>query len=83
MVRRIFTVAALWDAEAKIFYSESDIDGLHIEAETIKEFENLMMELGPDLILANHILRPENANLPLSDMIPAIQLQLPQNQNHA
>jgi len=83
MIRRTFNVAALWDEEAGIFYCESDIDGLHIEAATIEEFEAVMLELGPEMILANHILKPENANMSLSDMIPAILWQRPQNLTHA
>ena len=33
-----FFVKAVWDEEAKVFYSDSDIVGLHIEAETIEGF---------------------------------------------
>ncbi len=78
MARHIFSVIALWDEEAKVFYSESDIDGLTIETATIEEFEAVLLELGPDMILANHILKPENANLSLADLIPTIVLQKPQ-----
>ena len=78
MIRRTFNVAALWDEKVAIFYCESDIDGLHIEAATIEEFEAVMLELGPEMILANHILKPENANLSLADLIPTIVLQKPQ-----
>lgn len=55
MKRHVFTVKALWDEEAKVFYSKSDIDGLHIEAKTFEEFEKILMELEPDLIMANHV----------------------------
>ncbi len=83
MIKRTFTVTALWDEEAEIFFSKSDIDGFHIEAETIEEFESLMMKLGPDLIVANHILKPENSGLSLSDMIPTILWQRPKDRVHA
>jgi len=55
MVKRSFTLRALWDDQARIYYSESDIIGLHIEASTLDEFERAMMEMGPELIKANHI----------------------------
>ncbi len=55
MARHVFTVKALFDEEAKIYYSESDIDGLHIEADSIDEFEKIMLELAPELALVNHL----------------------------
>lgn len=77
MVKRAFTVRALWDDEAGIFYSESDITGFHIEAGSIEEFEQLMMELAPDLVIANHISMPDLARTPLRDLVPAILWQRP------
>ena len=38
MARHIFTVKALFDEEAIVFYCESDIDGLHIETKSLEEF---------------------------------------------
>ena len=78
MKRHVFIVKALWDKEAKVFYSESDIDGLYIEAKNLKEFEEIMMDLAPDLILANHFSKRDNSSASLADMIPAISLQVPQ-----
>ncbi len=78
MGRRIFTVRAVWDEEAGVFFSESDIDGLHIEAKNLEEFEEIAMELAPDLALANHIFNQNLSKIPLADMIPAISLRLPQ-----
>ena len=78
MKRRVFSVEALWDEEAKVFYSESDIDGLHIEAKTMKEFEKIMLELAPDLILANHFSQHDSSKVPLADIIPAFSLKIPQ-----
>ncbi len=54
MTKRVFSVSAVWDDEAKVHYSQSDIDGLHIEAATLEEFEDLLMELGPEMIRSNH-----------------------------
>lgn len=33
-----FYVRPVWDEEAKVYYSESNIFGLHIEGETEEEF---------------------------------------------
>jgi len=49
-----FRVKAVWDAQAEVFYSESDIEGLHIEAATLDEFEAIMLDVAPELIMVNH-----------------------------
>ena len=54
MARRSFSVRALWDEEAKVFYSQSDIIGLHIETRTIDEFEAVLADVAYCLIAANH-----------------------------
>ena len=77
MVKRAFSVRAIWDDEAGVFYADSDIVGLHIEATTIEAFEALLFELGPELIVANHISAPDLANTPLTDLIPAILWERP------
>lgn len=53
-MKRTFYVRAVWDEEAQVFYSESDISGLHIEAATLDEFEAVMSEFAEELIAANH-----------------------------
>ena len=53
--KRAFTVKAVWDEETRVFCSESDIQGLHIEAETIEEFEEVMRDVIGELIVANHV----------------------------
>jgi Domain of unknown function (DUF1902) len=73
--QRTFYVRSLWDSEAGVFYSDSDIIGLHIEAPTLDEFEVLMHEFVPDLIVANHIDPKDFGNVPLRDLIPAWQWQ--------
>ena len=55
MVKRTFFVKALWDADAKVFYSESDTEDLHIEADTVEQFEDVMFDTAIDLIVANHL----------------------------
>jgi Domain of unknown function (DUF1902) len=72
MLKRMFYVKALWDEDAKVFYSESDIEGLHIESADIDLFEEIMFGTAMDLIVANHISEPDLADTPLSELIPAI-----------
>lgn len=74
-MKRTYFVTAVWDADAQAFYSESDIDGLHIEADTMEEFESVMVEHAPDLIIANHLSPGEIDEVPLRDLIPSIVLR--------
>jgi hypothetical protein len=54
-MKRNFSVEAIWDAEAKVYISRSDIVGLHIEAATIEEFEEVLHDVATELIVANHL----------------------------
>ena len=76
-----FYVEALWDDEAKVFYSESDIKGLHIEAATIEDFEREVQEHAPALVLENHISRRDFAYKSLAEMIPSIFMRQPSMQS--
>ena len=53
--RRYFWVKAQWDAEDNLFRSESNVIGLHIEAPTLDEFQEIMTDLVPELVAANHV----------------------------
>ena len=53
-MKRTFTVKAVWDEEAQVFYAQSDVEGLHIEAVSLDEFEEIMLDSAPELIMANH-----------------------------
>jgi hypothetical protein len=55
-----FKVTAVWDAEAKVFTSTSDIPGLVVEADTFEEFVSLVEALAPEMLAANmpHVKRP-------------------------
>ena len=77
MTHRTFRVRAIWDADAKVFYTDSDIVGLHIEAPTLDEFESVVMEVAPDLIVANHMTAADFATIPLRDLMPAILFEKP------
>ena len=71
-MKRTFFVRAVWDAEAEVFISESDIDGLHIETDDLEEFQAIMADTAIELIVNNHMSLPELATTPLRDLIPAI-----------
>lgn len=47
------TVTAVWDAEAEVYGSRSDIVGLNVEAATRSEFVDLVEALAPELIRDN------------------------------
>ena len=76
-MKRSYVVTAVWDADAQIFYSESDIKGLHIEANTLEAFEALVVDLAPDLIIENHLSPVELDTIPLREMIPSIVIRRP------
>jgi len=70
-----FEIAAVWDEAAKVWISETNIIGLHIEAETLEAFEHEVHEHASDLILRNHIDRNDWATKSLRDLIPTIFLR--------
>ncbi|MEM1318451.1 MAG: DUF1902 domain-containing protein [Pseudomonadota bacterium] len=76
-MKRLFHIKAIWDADAKVFVSESDIIGFHIEAETLDEFEDLMSELAVELIVENHFSANDLASTSLRDLVPGIVWQRP------
>jgi Domain of unknown function (DUF1902) len=73
-----FFVRAVWDADASVWVSESDIIGLHVEAATLEEFEAAAAELGPQLIVENHITKHDLTQRSLSELIPWIKFRAPQ-----
>lgn len=76
-MQRSFFVKAVWDDEAQVYLSESDIIGLHIEAETVDEFEAIMRDVATDLVIANHISNDQLDSVPLRDLIPTIVWERP------
>ncbi|ATQ41291.1 DUF1902 domain-containing protein [Caulobacter mirabilis] len=48
-----YHVQADWDAEAKVWVSSSNIPGLHIEADTLGEFMELVEALAPEMLSDN------------------------------
>jgi hypothetical protein len=76
-MKKSFYVRALWDDEVKRFYSESDIRGLHIETDTIDEFEEVMKDVAAELVLSNHYTPDEIASTPIQDLTPIILWERP------
>ena len=72
-----FYVKALWDDEAGVFYSESDIVGLHIEAVTIDEFVAVMEEMAPQMVVDNHVSKQDPAKKSLLETVSSIIFQPP------
>lgn len=68
-----FFVRAVWDEEAKVFVSESDIVGLHIEAATLEEFREIMVDIAPELVLANHVTNDDLLTKSLRELVPVIR----------
>jgi hypothetical protein len=57
---KTYHVKALWDAEAGVYYSETDIPGLNIEAATLGEFIEIAEELAPQMLEANVLAKPRD-----------------------
>lgn len=79
-----FTVRAVWDGEARVYYSESDIDGLYIEEKTLQAFVATLHKVAPDLIMANHLpTLPPQPEQPMNEwirqLIPTIVLDRSQS----
>jgi len=67
----------VWDDEAEVYYSESDITELNIEVETLDVFEEVLFDVAPELIMTNHIRPRDFKNTPLNELFPAILWQCP------
>ncbi len=48
-----FYVKAIWDSEAEVWCSESNILGLVLETATLAEFETLARHFAPELLAEN------------------------------
>ncbi len=72
-----FYVNAVWDDEAKVFYSKSNIKGLHIEADTVEEFGDLVKEFAPELVIENHFSNKTLKETSFRDLITPIFFRLP------
>ena len=52
-MKHAFNVAVIWDDEAGVIHSRSDIPGLVIEAETFDQFVALVDQLAPVMVADN------------------------------
>ena len=50
---KAFTVTAVWDPDAGVFTTKSNIPGLVVEAATFEEVVDLVRSLAPEVIAAN------------------------------
>ena len=50
---QLFIVTAVWDYEANVFNSSSNIPGLVVEADTFEEFVSLVEALAPEMLEDN------------------------------
>jgi hypothetical protein len=71
-MKRTFYVKALWDSEANVWYSQTDIEGLFIETKTLTEFEEIMPELARDMILANHGPKPNQTEISPQELFATV-----------
>ena len=62
-MKQSYYVEALWDRDACVWYSESDIPGLVIEASSVAEFERLMNELAPEMLAINEHIHNERVSV--------------------
>ena len=53
MASMTYYVRAIWDEEAGVYYSETNVPGLNVEAETLHEFIEIAEELAPQMLEAN------------------------------
>jgi hypothetical protein len=61
-----YYVRAIWDSEASVWTSQTDIPGLVIEANTLAEFESLIEELAPEMLVANTGVEPRGVSVHFS-----------------
>lgn len=62
-MRETYYITGAWDAEAGVWVSESNIPGLVVEADTLGEFEALVLALAPDMLAENEGIH--NASVPV------------------
>jgi Domain of unknown function (DUF1902) len=53
-MKHTFIVEAIWDEEAGVYYSKSNIIGMAVETETLDEFNEIVDGFAAELISANH-----------------------------
>lgn len=74
---------AVWDDEVNVWYSETDIEGLIINAKDLNEFEEVMNEFAGDRVLENHWRRGQVPEEMINKTVPIILSQGPNLTSHA
>ena len=82
-MKRTFYVKALWDDEANIWYSETDIQGLFINAKDLDEFEEVINEFAGELVLENHWRQEQLTEDMIQNTVPIILWQRPSQTRQA
>jgi hypothetical protein len=82
-MKRTFYVRAVWDSEVNKYYTESDIIGLHIETETLDEFEEVLNDVAIDMIMDNHMKTEDLVSNSIRDLVPTIIWQRPAERSKA
>ncbi|MEE8495452.1 MAG: DUF1902 domain-containing protein [Xanthomonadales bacterium] len=55
----MFVIKVQLDSESGVYYvAESNVPGLHAEADTLDEMRDTIFELAPDLLVANGVIKP-------------------------
>ncbi len=67
-----FYVRAIWDDESEVYCSESNIASLHIETETLDQFEEILDDVASELIYCNLISVTDLKENGLRDLIPTV-----------
>jgi Domain of unknown function (DUF1902) len=82
-MKRTFYVKAIWDDEAKIWISETDIQGLFINAKDLDEFEEVVNEFAGELVLENHWRHEKVPPEVIGNTVPIILWQRPDDARQA
>ncbi|MEL6550692.1 MAG: DUF1902 domain-containing protein [Pseudomonadota bacterium] len=72
-----FYAKPIWDPEAEVWISDSNIIGLHLEAKTLAEFEELVDEFAAELILSNHFRGKLPSDENLGSWLPTVVINQP------
>lgn len=56
---KMFVIKVKLDSESGVYYvAESNVPGLHVEADSLDEMRDSIFELAPDLLVANGVIKP-------------------------
>ncbi len=73
-----FRVEPAWHERAQVFYTAyTEVEGLFIEAETLDEFREIILDMTPDLLRDNHM-DATGQVLPIPDIPVAEPVRLEQ-----